>query len=262
MGKSKELTVALEAIEKSSEKLRMLFRKNAFVAQKYGFDIRQVISEADIQSEQILKTEFKKAFPKFGILSEEALPEQIQAKELWIIDPLCGSLFYSRGLTEWSVSVALMVDDIIHVAVISNPYYHETFWAEKNCGAFLNGEKIQVSKTSKLQDSIISIGHRDLRLTQYEPKAMKVLRNVKRLITMDNHWALTQVAAGRIDATFRAEQPSYEVAAGSLLVTEAGGKVTNFNGDDLLIRRDKQRSNHMLASNGAIHESLINILKG
>src|SRR4030042_3562267 len=161
MSKSKELSVAIEAIKRASEKLRMLFRKNIIATQKYGFDIRQVCSEADLQSEQILRTDFQNSFPNYGILSEEAVSEQIQAKALWIFDPLFGILFYSCGLTECAFSVALMVEDIIQVAVISNPYYHEIYWAERNHGAFLNGKRIQVSNTINLEDSIISIGHRD-----------------------------------------------------------------------------------------------------
>jgi len=257
---SKQLSIALEAVSKASEKLKELFRGNLSVTLKPGHDPTQIVSEADMESETILRNILDKSFPNYGFFSEESEPYQIDAELIWIIDPLCGSYFYSRGLSQWSVSLALLQKKEVILSVISNPYDNEIFWALKNQGSFLNGQKIRVSDISNIENSIISISSRDLKPSSYLHNANKIIDKTIRLITMDNHWVLAQLAAGRIESVIRTEQPCYEIAAGSLLVSEAGGKFTDFNGGLLNIERNKLRSNNILASNGLIHNNLIDLL--
>ncbi|MEW6657538.1 MAG: inositol monophosphatase [Thermodesulfobacteriota bacterium] len=258
---SYELEIALKAINRASEKTKELFRRGLAVSQKPGFESQQVVSEADFASETILREILATSFPGYGILSEEMEIENIGAEKIWILDPLCGSLFYGRGLSQWSISIALLCNDDITLSIISNPFYGEIFWAQKNKGAYLNNEMIKVSRTASIEESIISVGHRDLRLDAYREKTEVLVKKTKRLITMDNHWALTQLAAGRIDAVIRAEQPSYEIAAGALLISEAGGAFTYFNGREISLERSKKRSINYLASNGLLHSALLAILE-
>ena len=256
-----ESIVALEAIEQASKVSLELFRKNSKCWQKPGYEPQQVISKADIESQDILIKILKNEFPDYSILSEELESADNFNNKIWIIDPICGSLFYYRGLSQWSISLSLVENNEVKIAIISNPFYKEIFFAEKGNGSYLNGNKVKVSNTTSINNSIVSIGHRDLRKEKYEYYTKKFLKDSKRIITMENHWSLCQLAIGRIDAIIRCEQPIYEIAAGMLLIHESGGKFTDFSGNEVILKINKERSTNYVASNGIFHESLIKLLK-
>lgn len=224
----------------------------------YKGDIN-LVTEADRLSEALITERIGRAFPDHGILAEES-PETKQASGFrWIIDPLDGTTNYAHGYPVFSVSVALEVEGVIRLGAVCNPMLSELFVASKGGGAFLNGRRLAVSQTATLSRGLLATGFPyDLRenpnnnMNYYRALSMNA-QAIRRAgsAALD----LAYVAAGRFDGFWELQLMPWDTAAGWLLITEAGGMVTDLWGGPYDLS-----SPHILATNGGIHAEMAAVL--
>lgn len=231
---------------------------------------QDIVTEVDKGAEQMIRRLILTHFPDHAILGEEGVPpgpeafdkalEEVRDEEyLWIIDPIDGTTNYVHGNPYYSVSIALAHNGEIIVGVIYDPGRDELFIAEKGKGAYVHGNPTKVSKELKLSESLISTGF-PIDPSHNLPQNMAGLQALLpkvRNVRCGGSAALQMayVAAGRLSAYWEIGLSPWDVAAGVLLVQESGGTVTDTEGRpyDLSVR-------NMVASNGAIHQSLLDTL--
>ena len=219
-----------------------------------------LVTEADKISEEMITSEINHLFPDHDILAEEFTDTSRGSDFRWIIDPLDGTTNYAHGYPVFCVSIALQKLDEIIIGVIYNPMLNEMFVAEKGEGAFLNGREVHVSNTVRLAQSLIATGFPyDIRedsqnnLNYFNEMIMRA-RAIRRpgSAALD----LAYVAAGRFDGFWELKLSPWDTAAGWLIVEEAGGVVTDLGGRDYCLE-----SPVIVASNGRIHEEMMDVLK-
>lgn len=219
----------------------------------------QIVTQADLAADKIIINGLKKKFPDYGILSEESGEKKSTSKYLWVIDPLDGSTNYSIDSPIFAISIALFLKKQPILAIAYAPAMKELYVAEVGKGTYLNNKRIKVSKTKQLSQSLFTYCHgskqKDIK------RAMKIYNQIK-LKTLDSRQLgsatleLGFVAAGRTDCITIPGAHPWDVGAGVLFVREAGGKVTDFFGQEWNLK-----SRDMVASNGKIHAQLIKLLK-
>jgi myo-inositol-1(or 4)-monophosphatase len=230
----KALKVALDAAKKGGAITLKYFRKLKSVSIKEGAGL---VSEADRESEAIIAKIILKAFPKHQILGEETGYSGVQAApELWVVDPLDGTTNYVHGFPFYCVSIGLEVNGVIEVGVVYAPLLKQTYTAVKGRGAFLNGKPIHVSRTERIADSLLATGFSYSRseFLDQEVRDFRLLSEQARGIRRAGSAALDMcmVASGVFDGFWERQLAPWDTAAGSLLVREAGGVVTSFEGSD------------------------------
>lgn len=246
---------------KAAKQAGLILKKNLSKKRKIAYKgVVNLVTEMDLLAEEIITSLIKKHFPNHNILAEEKVNWQGDSPYRWIIDPLDGTTNYAHGFPIFCVSIALEKDKEIILGVVYDPMREELFIAEKGKGARLNGKKIHVSAVSKLSQSLLATGFPyDLRessknnFDHFRNFALRV-HAVRRAgsAALD----LCYVAAGRFDGFWEMKLGPWDFAAGSLIVKEAGGKVSDFAGHPL-----KLNSGHVLASNGKIHKEMMAIIK-
>ena len=218
-----------------------------------------VVTEVDLLCEKEIIDRIQKVFPSDTILAEESGETLGSLSKKWIIDPLDGSLNYSHGYPCYCVSIGVEHNDELVVGVIYNPNLDELFVAEKGQGATLNGKNFKVSTTKTLEKSLLVtgftpkiVGREDDNLKHF-CDFMKSCQAVRRpgSAAMD----LCYTAMGRFDGFWEACLNPWDMAAGVLIVREAGGRVTAFDGGLFSIYE-----NNVLATNGEIHQQMVDIL--
>ena len=202
----------------------------------------------------------KAEFPRDSVVAEEGGGGIDDVERCWFIDPLDGTKEFIDGNGEFTVNIALIHQHRAVMGVVYNPVSEELFWAQAGCGAYLNDEKIAVSKIADKENSLLATGFpADTSTAVYNNlEIFKELTNSTHGVRRDGSAALDlcYVACGRLDAFWEMKLSPWDVAAGSLIVSEAGGSVTNLINGTF----DKQ-SGHILASNGLIHDQIVAILK-
>ena len=199
------------------------------------------VSSADKRTEKIIIEELHRAHPEYGIISEESgLINTSNTEKRWIIDPIDGTMNFLNGISQFAISIAYEESNEIICGVIFNPILNEMFIAEKGNGSYLNNQRIRVSARSKLQDCMIFSGgprykseNKDLVFNEYK----KVSSNVKLPIRKLGSAALNMayVAAGRCDGYWERDLNYWDIAAGIIIIKEAGGFVTDFGGNNEFI---------------------------
>lgn len=217
------------------------------------------VSTADHQAERILKTELAKARPGYGFLLEEGGETKGDGKHRWIIDPLDGTTNFLHGIPHFCISVALERDGTLAAGMVYDPMKDELFHAEQGQGAFVNDRRLRVSARPHLADSVIGTGI-PFRERGNHPHYLKLLEEVMGKTAGVRRMGaaaldLAYVAAGRFDGFFEIGLSQWDMAAGILLVREAGGTVTDMNGG-----RDMLKTGHILASNTRLTEPLTKLL--
>jgi len=227
-----------------------------------------LVTEVDRLSEDSIIQTITSEFPDHRILTEEAGVKESESKYTWVIDPLDGTTNYAHDFPIYCVSIALQKEQQIILGVVYNPNLDELFVAEKGKGAFLyigrefdkTKRTISVSQTSELSKSLLATGFPyDIRtseinnldhFTNFYKRAQAIRRAGSAALD------LCYLAMGRFDGFWELKLSPWDTAAGSLLVTEAGGNVTDFSGGPFDIRLKE-----ILASNGRIHQQMMDILK-
>ncbi len=247
---SKELDVAIEAAKAAGKILMQNFRKSKVVSKK---TTRDIVTTADLESERTIVNIIKENFPEHDFLMEESGEQDQDSDYQWIIDPIDGTSVFAAGLTSFGISIALTFKSEPILGVTFKPFFKELFFAEKGKGAFLNNVRISVSSEEKLENSFINCdwGHKE---GQHFITVLEKLLPLVRYIQMPGSAVvdLTNVACGRTQAFVHNDLRPWDLAAGALIVREAGGKLTNFNGEQW---RLKDRT--IIASNGLLHRKIL-----
>ncbi len=265
MDETEELKIAIELAKKAGAYLQsnhgqrqpFTFKKTS---SELSMDTRKGFqTKADLEAEEIILDTLKKKFPDDGFLSEESPPEGTERDRVWVIDPLSGTIAYIHGLENYGVYLALLFRRKIVLGVVNCPAVSSFFWAEQGKGAFLNGQRIKVSTTDKLEDSLISIEHKMFRLSDDYPRITHdLVKKIRRLrVGESGGQELGYVAAGKTDALIKSRQPLYDYAAGKIILEESGGEFTDFSGNKTKISLDPEVGIDFVASNGRIHNKLL-----
>jgi myo-inositol-1(or 4)-monophosphatase len=217
------------------------------------------VSNADLKAERILKTELQRARPGFGFLMEESGETQGDGRHRWIVDPLDGTTNFLHGLPFFSISIALERDGELVAGVVYEPIRDEMFWAEKGICAYVNDRRLRVSGRRRLADAVIATGipfreHGD------HPAYLAILARVMAATSGVRRWGvasldLAYVAAGRFDGFWEFGLQPWDIAAGLLMVREAGGYATDFTG-----ARGLPASGDVLAANDHLHPALVELM--
>ena len=217
------------------------------------------VSEVDVAAERAIIDTLKDAYPQHGFLGEESGPSEHQSDFIWIIDPLDGTTNFLHNFPQYCVSIALQHKGEITQAVIYEPNRNDLYTATKGRGAFLNDKRIRVSKCDKLQQSLIGTGfpfrdfkHLDTYLSMFKSMLQKT-SGIRRpgSAALD----LAYVANGSLDAFWEIGLSPWDIAAGALLVQEAGGIISNLNGKDGWLE-----SGNVLAASPKIYDAMVETL--
>ncbi|MBI2793224.1 MAG: inositol monophosphatase [Ignavibacteria bacterium] len=248
---------AMDAARRAGDLLRSGFGTSIERRAKDG--VHNIVTEYDLASERLLKTYLTNLVPDSAFIGEESGHTQGSSNLTWVVDPLDGTVNYAHGIPIFSVSIAALRDADIVLGVVYHPLLDEMFTASVGKGAWLNGSKLSVSKTSLLNDSVLvtgfpyNVGQNPHRcIDQFNAVVGRGLP-VRRLGSAALDLAYT--AAGRFDAFWEVSLHPWDIAAGVLLVLEAGGHVTHYRNEPFVLS-----SNSIVASNGIIHNQLIHVL--
>ncbi|UCE32004.1 MAG: inositol monophosphatase [Burkholderiales bacterium] len=203
---------------------------------------RDFVTEVDQNAEQAIIETLRAAYPEHSILAEESghlmradQTDPQRADYVWVVDPLDGTTNFIHGLPQYAVSIALMQRGVVTQAVVYDPNRDELFTASRGRGAFLNDRRIRVSRRTRLDESLIGTGFPFRRMDVLD-EYLRLFRSVtERASAVRRPGAaaldLSYVACGRFDGFFEIGLMPWDVAAGSLLITEAGGLIGDFHGD-------------------------------
>ncbi|MFH1995842.1 MAG: inositol monophosphatase family protein [Candidatus Omnitrophota bacterium] len=218
-----------------------------------------IVTDVDTKAEEMIIRRIKKSFPGHSILAEEKGRDGAPGEFTWIIDPLDGTTNFFRRFPFYCVSIALEHKKEVIAGVVYDPARKELFVAEKGNGAFLNGKRIRVSKVSKLSKGFVATGFAYGIKSAANSNIMNFNRFLKKSLAVRRAGAaaldLCYIACGIFDGFWEFDLNPWDCAAGYLLVREAGGKVTRFNGSKFSVY-DSQ----ILASNGKIHNQMSKLL--
>ena len=247
----------LKATEAGANELKRFFNSDFKVFDKEG--INNPVTEADYASDKAIMEVIKAEFPDHFILSEEAGEIKMDSEYKWIIDPIDGTINFANAIPICCVSIGVEYKGELIMGAVYNPFMNEFFFAEKGKGAFLNDKKISVSGKSNMLKSCLVTGfpytYLDSKNSPLEVFERLIRKGVavRRLgsAALDLCWT----AAGRFEGFYEHSLNAWDSAAGVVILEEAGGKVTGFDGRlHSIYQRD------ILATNGIIHEQLMNII--
>ena len=215
---SANLNIMIKAAEKASKVLIRDFGEveNLQVSVKGPSDF---VSNADTKAEKIIIDELSKSRKNFSIISEEAgIIEKSDKKNVWVIDPIDGTNNFLHGVPHFAISIAHKYENEIISGIIFDPIKNEIFFAEKNNGSYFNNQRIRVSKKKNIKDCLFATGGEK-----------KIYKDLKTRETGSAALDLAYVASGRFDGYFQNNLNLWDIAAGVVLVTEAGGKISKLD---------------------------------
>ena len=254
MNLTKEKETAIKAAKEAGKILMENFKKAMTIKDKGD----SLVSDIDLKSERKIIAIIKENFPEHSILSEEEGTEEKKSDYKWLIDPIDGTHNYIRGIPLFGISIALEYKKEIVLGVMYFPYNDELFIAEKGKGAYLNSKKIEVSKKNELKKALMIFdGALHLRKKEKIEFLNKVIDSIFRarifgVATVD----LSFVATGKADFLVAFSTNPWDIAAGFLILEEAGGKITDFEGN-----KWSQYMHEFIASNGLLHEQILKTIK-
>lgn len=254
----KELDLAKDAAQAAGQIIARYFHEGVTMRTKESFNL---VSDADVEAEQIIVEHIRRAFPGHEVLAEEDHPHDGNAEHLWVIDPLDGTNNFAHKIPQFAVSIAYCHKGQPMCGVIYNPIREEWHTAIRGEGAFLNGRRAQVADTSRLDLTMVGVGF------YYDRGAMMeaTLSAIRDFFRQQIHGIrrfgaasldLCSVGLGMFGAYFEYELAPWDFAAGWLFVEEAGGRVTTCDGRPLSMTRST-----VLASNGLLHEASLEIVR-
>lgn len=251
------LDIAISAAREAGRLLRDALEREHRIGYKEG--AYNIVTEMDLLAEKTIIEMIRMAHPDHAFLAEESGAAAQQSEYRWIIDPLDGTVNYAHGLPIFCVSIALEVRGVVELGVIYGPMMDELYTAERGRGAYRNGERIRVSTQDDFTKSLLVTGfpynakENPHHCLDHFINFVKEGRPIRRLgsAALD----LAYVACGRFDGFWEATLNPWDVAAGALLLTEAGGKITSLQGEPWTIYEPS-----LLATNRLIHTAMLAIL--
>ncbi len=254
----KELDVTYEATRAAGKILNRMFGQVSHIAKKGDIDL---VTEADFQVEKAVLEIIRRNFPQDNILSEETGEHKEVSERTWIIDPLDGTTNFVHGFPFFAISIALEVENEIVLGVVHNPHMDEHFEAVRGKGAFLNKKPIKVSQTLNLAESLLATGfpynihEKPEMVMELFEKMVVTAQGVRRpgSAAID----MCYVAAGRLDGFWEEGLKPWDTAAGTVIVKEAGGILTTFQGESYT-----PYLKSVVASNPFVHNMMLKVLNG
>ena len=248
----------LEAVEAGGTELKRFFNKEFKITNKVG--INNPVTEADHASEAAIINIIKKNFPDHQVLAEETGALEKDSDYKWIIDPIDGTINFAHSIPLCCVSIAIEKGGEIIMAAVYAPILNELFFAEKGMGATLNGETISVSNETKVISSNLVTGFPYTYINMPNGPLEVFSRLIRKGIPVRRLGSacidLCWVACGRFDGFYEHKLEAWDSAAGYLIVEEAGGKVTDHDGNKF-----SPYQHRIIATNGKIHEELLGVVK-
>jgi myo-inositol-1(or 4)-monophosphatase len=242
-------------------------RAGGIQIERFGGDFRvdkkgaiDLVTEVDVEVETMFRAMVSERFPDHQVLAEElGGVADAPAGPCWVFDPIDGTTNFTHGLPIFCASVALEIGGVAEVAAVYDPTRKELFTAERGGGAYLNGRPLRVSSTAQLVDAMLVTGFpydihsRIDEIVGLFARFVGCARAVRRLgsAAID----LCYVAAGRMDGFWERDLKPWDIAGGALIVTEAGGRVTNMDG-----RPFQSRGRDVLATNGLLHDDMLRVI--
>lgn len=247
----------LRAVHAGADLLQHYFEGTFEIQSKDS--LNNLVTEVDKKAEEAIIEVIRAEFPEHFILSEEAGEMSTGSEYKWIIDPIDGTVNFAHGIPICCISIGLEHNGVMKLGAVFNPFMNELFFAERGKGAFLNNRPLKVSNNDQLESACLVTGF-PYRWVEVHMDPISVFERfirmglpVRRLgsAAIDLCW----VAAGRFDGFWEYNLNPWDIAAGYLIIEEAGGRISNFNGDPYSVY-DKQT----LATNGKIHEDMLKII--
>jgi len=248
--------IATESVKEAGQ----LLMENVDKIKKRSFKAKSdIVTEIDVAAEKMIIKKIKKHFPKHGILAEESGAKVKKSKYLWIIDPIDGTMNYYHSSAPFRVALVFLENNKPLISAIYNPVKDELYYAEKGKGATMNDKKITVNKNSKLEYSIV--------MTHVSSKKAARARTILALDSVfksalhmrmfgSGISAMCYIASGKFDVFFNVHTYPWDILPGALLIQEAGGKVTDIEGNKITAK-----STAVLATNGKVHDQMLKLLK-
>ncbi|MGZ8406632.1 MAG: inositol monophosphatase family protein [Caulobacteraceae bacterium] len=254
------MTVMMDAARKASKGLVRDFGEVAElqVSKKGAADY---VTAADLKAEQVLFSVLSKARPGYGFLGEEkGEVEGTDKTHRWIVDPLDGTTNFLHAIPHFAINIALQREGAVVAAVTYNPVSNDLFWAEKGKGAFVNDKRLRVAARTRMEEAVLATGipfHGKPGHAQFLKELHQIgqrVSGVRRFgsAALDMAW----VAAGRYDAYWERNLQPWDLAAGTLMITEAGGRLTDADGADFTLA-----TGSVLASNQELHPKVLELLR-
>src|SRR5213595_3399172 len=248
------LNAAAEIAREAGALLAQLFDHPHEISYKRPSDL---VTEADRRSEALIVDRLRTHFPKHAIVGEEGGGQSTSSDYCWYVDPLDGTTNFAHGFPVFCVTLGLAYRDEVIAGVVYDPIREELFTAERSAGAYLNNQRIRVSRVEKLSESLVATGfppfapNQEVNLSLYF-RFTQLSHGVRRpgSAALD----LCSVAAGRFEGFWELKLNPWDKAAGSLVVTEAGGRVSDLAGGPLELLGDE-----ILSSNGLVHDEMCRV---
>ena len=249
----------LEAVHSAADEMRRYIDLEFKISNKEG--VNNLVTEVDHASEKIIIDIIKKNYPDHHILTEESGDLIQDSQYKWIVDPIDGTVNFAHRIPICCISIGIEYNKEIILGAVYNPYLNELFIAEKGQGATLNDKKISVSKKENVINSCLVTGFPYTYLDEPNGPLEVFSRFIKKGVPVRRLGSaaidLSWVAAGRFDGFYEHQLQPWDSAAGYLMVKEAGGKVTHFNGDEY-----SPYKHGLIASNGILHNELMQWVNG
>jgi len=251
------LKFAIHCVLESGKIQRKYFGKKIGIRHKGTIDL---VTDVDMACQEIIISLIKDNFPDDDIISEEKKNYFEEDKNRWIVDPLDGTTNYAHGYPFFCTSIAYEESGSITLGVVYNPIFKELFYAKKKEGAYLNKKRISVSKIDNLKQALLSTGFPYDLITSKRNNIENFISFIyeAQAIRRDGSAALNMcyLACGRFDGFWELKLNPWDMAAGSIIIEEAGGIITDFKGNKFDIYKDE-----IVASNGLIHKDMLNVLQ-
>lgn len=250
-----ETKVAVKAAREAGKILMSRFGKRLEFRDKGKGGIRDLVTQADLESNRKIISTLKAEFPDHGILSEELPEEKSSSGFRWVIDPIDGTHNFAYGIPLFGISIALEKDGKVILGVINMPYFKQMYVVERGKGSTLNGKKIHVSDRG-IKEAMVVLGadkSKPDKTVRVIKELMEGVFEVRKFGAAIIHYAY--LATGSIESYIDLRNKPWDNAAGFLLVEEAGGKITDFSGNDWDINTIP-----LIASNGRVHEEILRIV--
>lgn len=253
---SLDLQAAIGAARSAGDLLLQALGRDRHIRHKSQ---NNLVTDADEAAEVATVAYLQARFPGDSVLAEEGTQGGHDPDRLWIIDPLDGTTNFAHGYPVFSVSIALEVRGTVQLGVVYQPVFKELFWATRGGGAFLNHQPVRVSSTDRLEASLLSTGFSyDRREIEEELDLFGRFVRKAQAVRRDGSAALNlcYVAMGRFDGFWERSLKAWDLAAGALVVIEAGGQLSDYAGGPCDVRGAE-----ILASNGLIHDQLLGTIR-
>jgi len=251
--------VLTEAAQAGAAEIRRFFNNDFKISNKEG--VNNLVTEADHASEKAIFDVIKKNFPDHYILSEETGKIVQDSAYKWIIDPIDGTVNFAHGIPLNCVSIGLEHNNEMIMGIVYNPHLDELFFAEKNKGATLNDKSISVSKETSAMKACLVTGFPYTYINDPNGPLETFGRFIRKGVPVRRLGSaaidLCWVACGRFDGFYEHKLEAWDSAAGYLIVEEAGGKVTDFDGKKFSVYQHR-----ILATNGKIHDEVMRVING